>query len=440
MSFAPNELVATNASSTQVSCSISNSNGCNFSVDTGGATLNATMTQDLSTSGSPQFNEVTATTSATVGSGADSMSVTNPGSGQGALNFANGQARILYDGTIFRIEPYDGKTGPSDAVDIAYNGVTTNPGVIFNVQGSNDSLNTTSGCAVYSGGLGIGKNVNIGLSGGLTVFAHTASTSPTTGCATFAGGVGVIGDINNGGNLNVSGNTTISGTLRVSAITSTGSTTVDGQLVAAATTDATSTSTGALVTPGGMGIAKNAYVGGQIRSTSSTDSSSTSTGAIVTPGGVGVGGHIFCGSGINFGGSTLSNFTNTSPWTPTLSSGGNTAGFGYSNQTGNYCQIGPLVMCNFSINLTSKGSTSGNITINLPVTNSANVSQPTMALGAWGLVGLNTGYTQLSISVNPNSTYANIDQSSGTSNSYDNLTLANLTASSGLWGNFWYFV
>ncbi len=272
MSLSPNELVATNGSSVQVSCSIANTNGCNLSVASGGGTLNATMTQDLSSSGNPQFGNVTAT----------------------------------------------------------------------------------------------------------------------------------------------------------------------GQINASGTTDSTSTSTGAIITAGGVGIAGDTYIGGQINNTNTTDSTSTTTGAIVTPGGIGVGGNIYT-PGINFGGSTLSKYASTTSWTPYLAIGGSTAGITYSNQGGSYIQIGSMVFCSFAINISSKGTNTGNLTITLPITSST-VSQPVCNLGAWGLVALNTGYVQADIAVNANSSYANINQSTGATNAYLNMTQANLTSTSGLWGSFWYFV
>src|SRR5690242_259865 len=69
VNLSANQLVATDGSGTQVSCAVSNANGCSFSVASGGATLNATMTQDLSTSGSPTFVSAKATTSLIVDDG-----------------------------------------------------------------------------------------------------------------------------------------------------------------------------------------------------------------------------------------------------------------------------------------------------------------------------------------------------------------------------------
>ena len=58
------------------------------------------------------------------------------------------------------------------------------------------------------------------------------------------------------------------------------------------TRDSASATTGAAVFDGGVGIAKNAYVGGLLRVTDATASTSSSTGAAVITGGVGIGGAI----------------------------------------------------------------------------------------------------------------------------------------------------
>lgn len=65
------------------------------------------------------------------------------------------------------------------------------------------------------------------------------------------------------------------------------------------TTDSSSVSTGAIVTSGGIGIAKKLYVGDQINETSTTDSSSISTGTIVTAGGIGVAKKLYVGTDLN---------------------------------------------------------------------------------------------------------------------------------------------
>ncbi len=274
MSLSPNQLVATNVYSTQVSCAIANANGCNLSVASGGGTLNATMTQDLSPSSNPQFVNVTAT----------------------------------------------------------------------------------------------------------------------------------------------------------------------GQVNASGLADSTSTITGAIITVGGMGIEKNVTVGGQIHSTDTIDSTSTTTGAIITAGGMGIAKNISCGGGINFGNGTLSNYRTPQSWTPILSIGGSTTGITYSNQSGTVGYFGNLVMCSFAMNLTSMGTSRGNVTLNLPYTCSSAV-QPVINVGAWGNLNLDVDYTQLSLSPTPGTSYAYFYQSATSSNlGFTNLTSGNLPNNPGIWGNIWFFI
>ncbi len=275
MSLSPNELVATDGSCNQCSCSLTNNHGCNLSVASGGGTLNVTMTQDLSTSGNPQF-------------------------------------------------------------------------------------------------------VNL---------------MPTS------------------------------------------------QLNALNTTNSTSTTTGALVTAGGAGIAKNASIGGQINNTNTTNSTSTTTGAIMTPGGMGVAKTIHCGGGINFGGSTLSSFGAPQSWTPYLLINGSPTGIFYSTQMGTSSFVGNVAMCSFSMVLSSKGTNAGTVSIYLPYTPAgSSIVHPVINIGAWGLVGLNTGYTQLSLFPDATTNSAYIYQSSPSGAGYTNLTNTNLTNTCGIWGSFWYYV
>jgi hypothetical protein len=73
------------------------------------------------------------------------------------------------------------------------------------------------------------------------------------------------------------------------------------------TTESTSTSTGALVTSGGLGVAKNIVAGGNVTINGTTESTSTSTGALVTSGGLGVAKNIVAGGNVTING-TLNTF------------------------------------------------------------------------------------------------------------------------------------
>lgn len=444
MSFSPYELIATDGSSNPVSCAPSNSNGCDLSVSflVGGGTpptaLFAAMTQDLSTSGSPQFTDLTCSnTLLTVAPGTYQIRLSNPSPGQTQVTFNNGQAKLLFDssGTILYIQPWN-FGGPITMWSITSTSCTIPSTAFFNVNDTTDSTSSTTGCAVFAGGLGIAKHVNMG--GNLVVNSTRASTSSITGCAVHYGGFGVAGDINIGGNSSTSSDSSAVNANVGGPITVVGVLSSDSQLNATATTDSTSTTTGELISSGGAGIAKSLYVGGQINDTSTTDSTSTTTGAIVTAGGMGVGGHIYC-SGLNFGGGALSNFINTDSWIPALQFGNTISPtMTYSAQTGSYCRIGPLVFCCFTIILTNKGTTTGVATINLPRPASSAI-QPQSSLGGWGLVSLSTGYTQITVDVTSSSMQAALNQCTSANNTYNTMSNTNFSNSSGLWGAFYYF-
>lgn len=75
-------------------------------------------------------------------------------------------------------------------------------------------------------------------------------------------------------------------------------------------------------------------------------------------------------AGISFdsGTTTLANYVGTTAWTPTLSFDGVTTGITYGSQYGNYSRIGNICFFTALIVLTSKGSSTGNLRLNLPMT------------------------------------------------------------------------
>lgn len=88
---------------------------------------------------------------------------------------------------------------------------------------------------------------------------------------------------------------------------------VTNQKLAAATdtTDASSASTGALVTAGGIGVAKNVYAGGALYTLSTTDASNVTTGSVVASGGLGVAKKAFFGDVVAATASTSSTSSTT---------------------------------------------------------------------------------------------------------------------------------
>ena len=225
---------------------------------------------------------------------------------------------------------------------------------IFNTT---DSSNTSTGALIINGGVGISKTVNIGgnlfisknslftgsvgvisdtsLNGNLYVNSSTQSINTTTGAVIISGGVGI------GGNVNIARNTTILGNIFMPTLTTTaflntvnitgnnfnalyvnGSSilnsnlSVYGQEIIFNTTDSSNISTGALIINGGVGISKTVNIGGNLFISknslftgsvgvisdtslngnlyvnSSTPSNNTTTGAVIISGGVGIGGNV----------------------------------------------------------------------------------------------------------------------------------------------------
>jgi len=69
--------------------------------------------------------------------------------------------------------------------------------------------------------------------------------------------------------------------------------------------------------------------------------------------------------GISFddGTNVLGNFTSSTAWTPSLFFGGGSTGITYSSRTGTYSRVGRLFFFRMTIVLTSKGTSTGNVSI-----------------------------------------------------------------------------
>lgn len=94
---------------------------------------------------------------------------------------------------------------------------------------------------------------------------------------------------------------------------------------------------------------------------------------------------------------TTTSFIAATSYTPVLAFGGASTGITYGTQIGRYTQIGNMVTFSFDITLTSKGSSTGNATVSLPV--AAAAAMPTVEIFLLALTITTTGtYTSLDIS------------------------------------------
>lgn len=195
------------------------------------------------------------------------------------------------------------------------------------VTTTTNAVSTITGAVIIAGGLGVGGDLWLG--GDLYAQGHYVLTT-----ATFANGVLDGSDINI--TTNPGGTVTISNTSTLQSVTSRGATTTN-VVTFASTARSTSTTTGAVIIKGGLGIAGNLTLGSRVyangstgtvgqvlsvtangvkwdlpvstfdggnlntpvRMLSTSSSVSTTTGALIVTGGVGIGGDVWAGGRVN---------------------------------------------------------------------------------------------------------------------------------------------
>lgn len=167
------------------------------------------------------------------------------------------------------------------------------------------------------------------------------------------------------------------------------------------------------------GTTSTTGTGSAVRGTAPTLSNPTvSTGTftsptLVTPAlGVATGTSIALG-----GGSALANYVTTTTFTPAIAFGAGTTGitYGTNGQTGQYLRIGQLVFVRIYIALTSKGSSSGVMTLTgLPLTSVTTLAggESPLTMGYWSSIDLNSagGLYAIGCVINSNSTVAVLNQ------------------------------
>lgn len=145
------------------------------------------------------------------------------------------------------------------------------------------------------------------LSGTVKYSDSTPSTSSTSGALVCAGGIGVSEDSFFGKDV------TIGGTLTCSDLV------YEQSEIITSSDDSISTSTGASVVVGGMGIGRSLFIGGDVTMLGTSQSVDTSTGALTVAGGVGIKNDLRVG-GIIYG--TINGTTTTTTDDSTSTSSG----------------------------------------------------------------------------------------------------------------------
>lgn len=232
-----------------------------------------------------------------------------------------------------------------------------------------DATSASSGALQIAGGVGVAKKLYVG--------DNTNSTNSTNGGAVFLGGVGIAQDLSLGtGVIQVNNNIATNQDLVLKS-KGTGSVVIDGGKITTlsnqnlnldangsgiinvakamqvvSTLESNSISTGSITTLGGLGVAKNTFLGGNlnvagtlfgtnvsgtnltlrpnsadtitgyVRVNATTASTNTTTGAFVVDGGVGIGGALYVGNTINCNSTRITNVA-----TPSFSADAATKGY-----------------------------------------------------------------------------------------------------------------
>jgi hypothetical protein len=215
---------------------------------------------------------------------------------------SGGGAGTVASGTVNQVAIY-GATGASvsGAANFTYN---TTSVIITNTTASN---NNSSGALLVHGGIGASGQISgAGASFTSTVFLNGIRIGQGGNNITFTDSAGTtIGDFNTSNGWLRSAQTTQSTTIGTGALVSSGGlgvakvASIGETIYNYSTVASTGWSTGGLISSGGLGVSKASYFNGDLFVTSVTNSTSLTTGAVVISGGVGIGKTMFVGDNIN---------------------------------------------------------------------------------------------------------------------------------------------
>ena len=177
----------------------------------------------------------------------------------------------------------------------------------------------------------------------------------------------------------------------------------------------------------------------------------TSGNATVTSGNLVIG---TAGKGIDFSATSDSSGTMSSEllddyeegtWTPVLTFGGGSTGITYSNRGGNYTKIGRQVTLNFMIELSSKGSSTGDAVVGgLPYTIAdllaGTVIEANGASSYWNNIEPDLMFLAFSASTSSNQLTPRFQPETGASDAVDSLSNSEFTNSTNFRGSITFFV
>lgn len=132
------------------------------------------------------------------------------------------------------------------------------------VNSTTQSISTSSGAFILSGGGCVAKDLYVGgtiygtlngniITPSLTLSSTVQSNSTNSGALIVGGGVGIGKNLYVGGTLNINSDSTFTGIINA-----------NNNIIASITTQSASISSGAIRVAGGVGIAKDVYVGGAL--------------------------------------------------------------------------------------------------------------------------------------------------------------------------------